>query len=367
MLDSNTGWAVAQAAADANDHILQTADGGNSWRDVTPPEPSVPPDPNLGPGKNAAAFFMDAKDAWVAFGYPAGAPVPPAAVAVVWNTHDGGQSWTASAPVTTTAELEQYWPTNLAFANGTDGWLLAHAGAGMSHDYVVIFATHNAGASWAEVVDPQAPPDPGMLAMSCQKTGLVFLDAKQGWVSGDCGGVVPGSPYFYQTADGGQTWQKLELPPPADVPDLYTKESNACGAGAPVFVSATEGRLPVSCGFPDTNKQRGWLYVTADAGKTWTPRALPTAYGLMDFNSANEGWWAGNDTLGDTTVARTLYHTTDGGQTWTAGKKLNWGGHLDFITGQMGWAVAINGEASAFVQTSDGGNKWNLLSPKIGP
>jgi photosystem II stability/assembly factor-like uncharacterized protein len=366
MLDASTGWAVGHAGTDANDHILQTADGGKNWSDVTPPEPAVPPDPNLNSGKNAASFFASAKDAWAAYGFGTAAPVPPGATATVWSTHDGGQHWTASAPLKI-ADLEQYWPSNLVFVDGKAGWLMAHVGAGMSHDYVVIFATTDGGANWDKVVDPMALPDTGALAMSCTKTGLGFVDAKTGWVSGDCFGVVPGSPYLYQTNDGGHTWQKVELPPPADVPNLYTNENNACGSGAIVFPSATEGRLPVSCGFMDTNKQRGWLYVTADGGKTWAPRALPAAYGLLEFISAGEGWWAGNNTPQDTTVPRALYHTADGGQTWTAGRKLNWGGQLDFISGQAGWAIAVNGSAVALVQTGDGGNKWNLLTPRIGP
>ena len=367
MLDASTGWAVGHSAADPNDHILQTADGGKSWSDVTPPEPASPPDPNNpNSGKNAAAFFMSAKDAWAAYGFGTAAPVPPGASATVWSTHDGGQNWTASGPLAI-SDLEQYWPSNLVFVDGKAGWLMAHVGAGMSHDYVVMFATADAGVTWNKVVNPMALPDTGALDMSCYKTGMAFVDAKTGWVSGDCFGVVPGSPYLYQTGDGGQSWQNVTLPPPSDVPNLYTNENNACGAGAIEVPSATDGRLPVSCGFMDTNKQRGWLYVSSDGGKTWTPQALPTAYGLLDFISPTEGWWAGNNTQQDTTVPRVLYHTTDAGKTWSAGRKLNWGGQLDFISGQAGWAVAINGSAVALVQTGDGGNKWGLLTPQTGP
>jgi photosystem II stability/assembly factor-like uncharacterized protein len=213
-----------------------------------------------------------------------------------------------------------------------------------------------------------ALPDTGSLVMSCQKSGIIFLDAKNGWVTGDCGGVVPGSPYLYQTADGGVTWTFKALPAPADVPDLYDQQkNNACGIGAPVFASPTQGMLPVSCFFENQGK-RGWLYVTADGGQTWTPRPLPVAYGALDFLDANIGWWAGNDSAYDPTVARQLYGTRDGGQTWTLVKQtLNWGGQLDFITNQTGWAVAKTLDATALVQTSDGGKKWDLLAPQIAP
>jgi hypothetical protein len=68
MLDANTGWAVAQVSADLDSRILQTADGAKTWLDVTPPEPASLPDPNQSAGKNAAAFFLNAQEAWVAFG-----------------------------------------------------------------------------------------------------------------------------------------------------------------------------------------------------------------------------------------------------------------------------------------------------------
>src|SRR3989304_3057758 len=42
MIDAASGWGIARAAA-PEDHVLRTSDGGRSWQDVTPPEPSVLP------------------------------------------------------------------------------------------------------------------------------------------------------------------------------------------------------------------------------------------------------------------------------------------------------------------------------------
>jgi photosystem II stability/assembly factor-like uncharacterized protein len=308
---------------------------------------------------------MTAQDAWVAFGYPPGAPLAAAAV-VTWATHDGGKTWSPSAPLKVDT-LEQYWPSDLVFVDGHSGWLLAHAGAGMSHDYVVMYATQDGGANWTEVVDPMALPDNGALAMSCYKSGLAFLDAKNGWVSGNCYGVVPGAPYLYQTTDGGHTWQFYTLQPPADAPDLFTNENNACGADAPVFVSPTEGKLPVSCQELANNQSRGWLYTTADGGKTWTTNPLPTPFGVLQLLNINAGWWLGGANPTDPTIPRQLYATQDGGQTWTPVKKVNWNGQVDFVDAQTGWAVAKSDQASALVSTSDGGQKWNLVTPQVAP
>jgi photosystem II stability/assembly factor-like uncharacterized protein len=366
MLDANTGWAVAQVSTDLDSHILQTADGAKTWRDVTPPESATSvSDPNQPVGKSAAAFFLNPQEAWVAFGYPPGAPLPNDAI-ITWATRDGGKTWSPSAPLKTDT-LEQYWPSDMVFAGNQAGWLLVHAGAGMSHDYVALYATQDSGASWTEVVDPMALPDNGSLSMSCQKSGLAFADAQNGWVAGDCFGVVPGSPYLYQTADGGHTWQFYQLQPPAEAPDLFTNENNACGAGVPVFVSPTDGKLPVSCQALGTGQSRGWLYATADGGKTWTSRPLPAPYGVLQFLNVNVGWWVGGSAPFDPTIVRQLYATQDGGQTWVAVKKLNWGGQVDFIDAKSGWAVAKSDQAVALVNTQDGGQKWNLSTPQVAP
>ena len=365
MLDASAGWAVAQVSTDLDSHILQTADGAKTWRDVTPPEPASVPDPNQTIGKSAVAYFMSAQDAWVVFGYPPGAPLPAGSV-VSWATHDSGKTWSPSAPLKVD-QLEQFWPSDLDFVDGQSGWLLVHAGAGMSHDYVAMYATQDGGATWAEVVDPMALPDTGSLSMSCQKSGIAFADAQNGWVAGDCFGVVPGSPYLYQTADGGHTWQFYKLPPPADVPDLYNQETSACGAGAPVFVSPTEGRLPVSCQGQNNGQSRGWLYSTSDGGKTWTPQPLPTPYGVLQFLDVNAGWWLGGAAPFDPTIPRELYATQDGGKTWKAVKRLNWTGQIDFVDAQTGWVVAKSDQAIALVSTQDGGQKWNLATSQVAP
>src|SRR5512137_2183291 len=37
MLNANTGWAIGSLASRVGDHVLFTTDGGNTWKDVTPP------------------------------------------------------------------------------------------------------------------------------------------------------------------------------------------------------------------------------------------------------------------------------------------------------------------------------------------
>ena len=40
MVDMHVGWAIGGAEPES-EHILRTEDGGNSWQDVTPPQPLI--------------------------------------------------------------------------------------------------------------------------------------------------------------------------------------------------------------------------------------------------------------------------------------------------------------------------------------
>ena len=66
MLDAQQGWGIGNRGTGRQDAILRTADGGLTWRDVTPPLPE-----NLaGSTRQAAAAFTDAQHAWVTYFNP---------------------------------------------------------------------------------------------------------------------------------------------------------------------------------------------------------------------------------------------------------------------------------------------------------
>jgi photosystem II stability/assembly factor-like uncharacterized protein len=364
MLDANIGWAVGQSGTDTNDRILQTADGGATWRDLTPAQPL---DPIASLGQAAAVFFLDEAHAWVTY-YDRTAN-PESAPATVWRTSDSGGTWAVSDVLEIsegTADFHQV--SDLAFVDANTGWALMHLGVGLSHDYVAVFGTTDGGATWETFVDPNAD---GGLAMSCGKTGFAFADAKTGWVLGDCGGVVPGTPYFYQTNDGGRTWQTIELPSPTDKADLFDPNNfdYACGTNWMRFTSATDGAVVVRCSEFSSSKSLGWLYTTADAGATWASAALPGSYNNSfyivgaQFLDGQRGWILSDGDAG----GGQLQATADGGQTWSLVKKLGWIGQLQFIDANTGWAIAQATDATALVMTTDGGGKWKELKPVIAP
>lgn len=358
LLDNAVGWGAAQSAADANDRLMQTSDGAQTWSDRTPPQP-VSADPTNGQAVVFAAW--DAATAWATYGDRF--PGPLTGTPFVWRTTDGGASWQASTPLDV-SDAEFYGPSNMTFVDPQTGWLLVHVGAGMMHDYVMLYATKDGGLTWDRVVDPFSETEGGLM-QGCGKTGMAFSDNLTGWITGDCYGVQPGAPYLYHTADGGLTWALMELPAPPAQPDLFQNETQiACGVQAPLYAAGPAVVLAVTCQDFNTGQGSAWLYRTADSGTTWSSKNLATAYSAGDFLSPDLGWVLGS--AGDP-VEYTLAATADGGQTLTPVKKLAWTGQLDFIDPQTGWAVARAGEDIALVRSIDGGKTWKVIAPVSAP
>ena len=92
MMDAATGWA-AGGVNDDRAHILTTSNGGETWRDVTPPEPVTENASILA----VAAFFLDADTGWAAFQR---APTAEGFLApIVWRTTDRGETWVQGEPL----------------------------------------------------------------------------------------------------------------------------------------------------------------------------------------------------------------------------------------------------------------------------
>jgi photosystem II stability/assembly factor-like uncharacterized protein len=356
MLDATTGWAFGGAESvtfGTGDHVLRTRDGGQTWQDVTPPEP-IPVDQLTG---TAVGYFADADTAWVAYSY-----YSPSGVHVVWRTSDGGATWQASAPIDISGMGDYFSPSDIQFLDAQTGYMLVHLGAGMNHDYVVVMKTTDGGAGWTPLFDPLNDAFP----QSCGKTGMAFADFQTGWVTGNCNGVAP-ILYFQQTTDGGKTWQPVELTPPASAPaDLFTRDDVFCGTESPVWAGQTL-RVAVVCrdlNFTATN----YLYSTGDDGAGWSVSALPVyeAFGSLMFLDENIGWAMGVP-AGGSGPQRDVYQTRDGGQTWTKVRSVNWRGQFNFVDEQTGWAVAQSEEGLALVFTTDGANRWQVAAPQITP
>lgn len=344
MFDEKNGWALGGLPGEST-HILSTDDGSLSWKDVTPPQVI----PSQSQPLQAAAGFLDPQLAWVFYMQSDSTVVESA---VVWYTQDSGLHWQASQPLDLTGLESQFYISNIFFIDPLNGWLLAHVGVGMNHDYVMLYRSRDGGQSWQRLIDPYM--DGGIQA--CQKTGMLFTDPQQGWLPGDCNGVAPGA-FLYHTTDGGETWETINLASPSDQPTLFETPTAACGVYDVTFFTPDFGRAGVTCAnyATDPLTYLHYLYTTQDGGATWTAVEFPG--GSLIFLNDQLGWTQNGE----------IYHSADGGLTWTIISQVTWEADFDFVSEKLGWAVARLGDETALLFSGDGGVYWAVINPTILP
>jgi photosystem II stability/assembly factor-like uncharacterized protein len=220
----------------------------------------------------------------------------------------------------------------------------SHGWAFLSKSWVpepnAIIRTANGGEDW-EVLE--IPPQ----LQSSNAKSLFFIDTLRGFASNDDYGS------FYATADGGLTWEKVTGFPPA--PTTY----NAIVPPIVRFFGEQDGWAMF---------YRNGIFKTADGGQSWghklawpsgPPRHVPIfAY----FLSADKAW----ATIYVEHSEHRLYHTQDGGETWQVqlaiphspgARHFN---HIFFLDEQTGWL--LSGEPKTLYATQDGGQSWSLAS-----
>jgi photosystem II stability/assembly factor-like uncharacterized protein len=347
METTSNGWGTGTGPSDQTVHILRTADGGNTWSDVTPPEGAV-----SGFSSVPAAFFMDDAKAWVAYSQATDSNGNLVNPALVWYTQDGGATWTSSQALPANNGTDFFSPGEFAFSDAQHGWLMVHVGVGMMHDYVYVFATADGGATWAKVVDPTN----STLWMSCSKTGLAFIDANNGWATGDCQGVAPGL-FLYRTMDGGNTWAQATISAPAGKPNMFTDQNSGCGSYSMNFLDANNGEMIVTCITSNSSSMTklSWIYTTTDGGQNWTSHALPADSGQYQFLDVGHGYY----------VSGHIYKTIDSGASWSSIIPVSWNGQPDFVDMSNGWIVAKNGTDIALVKTTNAAVNWAIIKAVV--
>ncbi len=345
MFDASTGWALG-GEADPGDHVLRTSDGGNTWADVTPPEPAPAADQSA---KIATAFFLDANTAWVTYSFQDFffIPNPP----IVWFTQDGGATWQLRGILDQSGLAEHFQPSFMYFLDSQNGWLLVSVGAGMSHDYSFLFTTTDGGITWARPIDPVNSE----YLQNCCKTGMAFGDSQTGIATAEQGPYV--RVFVLWTQDGGVTWESQDLPSPESAPALFDDPNNYCRSHSPTFFSPQSALLGVSCMNFNNDSSVNFIYTSLDNGATWQTRPYPG--GQLFFPTGNASTILA--------LGKEIRLSTDGGVSWTLVGTVIWDGQFDFVSTQIGWAVARNEGEIALVYTTNGGDIWLELSPIIAP
>ena len=319
MLDAINGWAIGDT------NVLRTTDGGATWYDVTPAGIN-------GVDVTAGRFFLDPSNAWVT---TSGATTT---TGTLHHTIDGGHTWSSIAI--------PFGGASLQFLDASDGWALVGLGAGMSHEAVAVFRTHDGGTTWNQVFidDPMVSGSTDTLPLVGDKNGIVALDGNRGWVTGE----QPSSDfiYVYISQDGGATWVQQTINMPAGYSGAMTN------AFLPRFFNSTNGVLPVGLYFETPGTV---FYLSNDGGLTWNPSTPVVLNGSYSIASQVDFFlWDGGPAL---------YVSHDSGSTWSTVKpNININDTLlsfQFVNATTGWAVTsdINNHYSLY-KTTDGGATW---------
>ncbi len=339
MFSETRGWAIG-GEEDPGNHILYTVDGGNTWADVTPPELN----PSVGePEKKAFGFFLDKTTAWVTY-YLANGTIPD--MPIIWYTTDGGTSWSGSPPLDTQVSMEHYSPIFLYFVNQNTGWFIVAVGAGMSHQYSVVYQTQNGGGSWEMIHDPMN----SIYLQTCCKTGLSFADTQTGLITFEQGPYA--EPYVEWTYDGGLTWEHETLQPLSNFPDMLT--NGYCNGHSPHLFSSQIGMFALDCKNFKTYTTDYYIYKTHNGGTTWDGDEYPGG-GLTCFDANN-----------CFALSREIHKTTDGGATWEHVSTVYWDGQFSFVNPDLVWAVVRSDTGIALVKSTNGGELWEMLTAVIG-
>jgi len=300
------GLAGSQLAWAANGTNLQvTADGGQTWRSVTPPNLSA-----MTVSEHISAVdAVGPEDLWVVIEDVPG--LVPFSQSVdgsdrgegIDRSTDGGRTWTFSA--VPPGCLQTCGPISVSFVDAEHGYAEASPQSGGSR----LFATDDGGSTWLPVA---SMPNLGSVLVGgpIAQPQLLFTSRLDGWaLTGPSGYGPKGQPTtlggaLYRTTDGGLSWTKA---PSLPVGLRYT---------LPAFFGAEHG---VVVAMQSTESDHGTsVFVTNNAGATWARHPLPTfPYVEIEPGNLQTRFAAVGPMSWRIDVGSALYVTNNSGHSWT--------------------------------------------------
>ncbi len=370
MLSASIGWAETMNSSPTTIYftVLRTTDGGVHWKAVL----KCSPYQGSGKGAGFATCPADFRSATLATVLET-----QKSSITIYHTTDGGQTWQRS---TLNAG---YIGTPPIFVDAQHGWALVtdnfpgyDPGSQYIGKEIALFRTVDGGQSWQKIGSsaaksqlPSTSDDAYGSPPFEAATRMEFISATTGWLAGTTYRSENSMySWMYVTHDGGTSWHQVSISFPASADVLQ----------APQFFDVQDGLMPVLTSSPaPAYTSQTMLYVTHDAGATWTETFVPFDVTSADYVDTARAWaWTGSLNL------YTFSTTSDGWRHWTKENLhtsfANING-FDFISPALGWAIANNvkvrlpepggglrsGDIVALLKTTDGGKTWQEIAHSV--
>jgi photosystem II stability/assembly factor-like uncharacterized protein len=340
LLSDRDGWQLSAG------HLSVSRNGGVTWQEITPAGSQS--------GGCCMVFFLDARHGWAG-----GAWSPSSPTVKIFETLDGGTSWTKVGDAGPTSS-GPCCPT-MDFIDMNHGWIIYNDGtsAGGIQALAVgagytgkLLQTTDGGAHWSAL--------PNLPAVAAQRpffetTSLHFVDSQRGWYVGSNDQI---SQHLFMTQDGGQSWSEQRVP----VPSAESAQSKSMAV--PSFLGTNRGVLPIT-----TADGHVFVDVSNDGGRTWKlDRAMSAVFPKNGRPLAGVGMaapsYVGNGVVA-LVVGPDLEINTGGGWKTITPAGANGGIYdIQFANSRVGWALMQHPCAlCAYTQydlkkTSDGGRTW---------
>lgn len=184
-----------------------------------------------------------------------------------------------------------------------------------------------------------------------------------------------------KTTDGGEGWNKVQLPVSPPTYDVSTNQIGQPGYVRGDFLNGSTGWL---CWIND-NKQEMTVEKTTDGGQHWmiSQTKMPLyaqTVSNVDFVNASTGWILATSTVGSESEQKYIFRTTNGGQSWSSvassippSGQLPYQGtftNLSFSSATQGWFGTgdMTSASLDLFHSLNGGKTWtkvNLPVPKM--
>jgi photosystem II stability/assembly factor-like uncharacterized protein len=341
LLDQDTGWVSSDS------RVFMTRDGGESWKDISPPPRHRAIDANLLKDRFSDVFFLDANVGWTL------AKTAPDETGdfVVSRTVDGGAHWSTSNLVVPESDPSHgghdlTGNANIVFADRLHGWLSADDSSNTLNTSSVLLRTSDGGLMWTPT---ENGGDGTIDAMEFASRSLWLLCR------------VGNESELLVSRDGARKVEDVAFSKPKELGAAEDPQFSL-----PVFIDRTHGYEAVT--YTDYSHGTKWqssavLYETADGGLTWrTGRILSGFKGHEKFVSTVAGTnWIYSTVNGNGMPVLKAVESASGAvvQEHSTGDFSKCA--LDFATPTVGWTEC----SGRLLSTIDGGNTWREIAPHL--